>query len=154
LPARHTVRLKTSAGGGADARWCNVPTQVVVVNDDHQLSSLLEQALLGDPRLEVVGKARTPLGAVALAWELVPQAIVVEQHDVGIVWWDTVPLLRRYCPQACLAVLTDLADDQLPPEASLADHVLPRHIGWQRLADLLAPPVCADEADEPLRQAQ
>jgi len=59
---------------------------VLVVNDDHHLSSLLEQLLAGYPRLVLVGKARTPIAAEALAWETMPDAIVVEQHGSGIGW--------------------------------------------------------------------
>jgi chemotaxis response regulator CheB len=126
---------------------------VLVVNDDHHLSSLLEQLLAGDPRLLVVGKARTPISAQALSWELLPDAIVVEQHDDGIAWWDELLALRRYCPDTCLVLLTDVPARRMPETAGVADHVLSRTSSWATLADLLAPPVCEDEA-EPLPIAQ
>jgi len=131
-----------------------MPATVLVVNDDHHLSSLLEQMLAGDPRLVVVGKARTPIAAQAVAWEAMPEAVVVEQHCGGIAWWDDLVSLRRYCPDSCLVLLTDLADDDLPPQAKVADHVMPRSSSWAQLADLLAPPTCDEDADEPLPIAQ
>ena len=131
-----------------------MPSTVLVVNDDHHLSSLLEQLLAGDPRLLLVGKARTPVAAQALAWEAVPDAIVIEQHGGGIEWWDELVALRRYCPAACLVLLADRPAHSLPPEASVADHVLPRSSSWSDLADLLAPPTCEEDADQPLPLAQ
>lgn len=131
-----------------------MPSTVLVVNDDHHLSSLLEQLLAGDPRLLVVGKARTPVAAQALAWEAMPDAIVVEQHGSGIGWWDELASLRRYCPGACLVLLTDVAERKLPTQAAVADHLLPRSSSWSALADLLAPPTCEEDAAEPLPMAQ
>jgi DNA-binding NarL/FixJ family response regulator len=131
-----------------------MPATVLVVNDDNHLSSLLEQLLAGDPRLVVVGKARTPIAAQALAWEAMPDAVVVEQHGSGIPWWDELVSLRRYCPDGCLVLLTDLSGDELPTQAKVADHVLPRTSSWAKLADLLAPPTCDEEAAEPLPLAQ
>jgi DNA-binding NarL/FixJ family response regulator len=127
---------------------------VLVVNDDHELSSLLEQVLRADPRLIVVGKARTPIAAQALSWEMAPDAIIVEQHDVGITWWDELARLRRYCADSCLVLLTDRDRDELPTVVKLVDHVLPRTTPWRDLADLVVPPVCEDEVDEPLPIAQ
>ena len=132
-----------------------MPSTVLVVNDDHHLSSLLEQLLAGDPRLVVVGKARTPIAAAALAWEALPDAIVVEQHDerhrlvgrAGV----AAPLLPRQLPGPAHR---HLVATPAGVARQLADHVLPRSSSWADLADLLAPPVCEDYADEPLPVAQ
>lgn len=124
-----------------------MPSTVVVVNDDLHLASLLERVLVSDPRLVVTARARTPISALALAWESPPDALVVEQHRAGIQWWGILSDLRPYCPHACIVVLTDLDEDERPAAANLADHVLPRHWSWHLLADLLSPPVCEDQAD-------
>jgi DNA-binding NarL/FixJ family response regulator len=131
-----------------------VPTTVVVVNDDQHLSSLLEQLMASDPRLLVVAKARTEVAASALCWEAMPQAIVVEQHAGGIQWWGLLCDLRRYCPDTCLVLLTDLPTHDLPEAVAVVDHVLARTSPWQHLLDLLAPPVCEDEAYDQLPIAQ
>jgi hypothetical protein len=131
-----------------------VPTNVLVVQDDQHLSSLLERLLASDPRLLVAARARTEIAAAALCWEVVPEAIVVEQHGGGVQWWDLLPELRRYCPDTCLVLLTDVCGDDLPTTAKVADHVLPRHSPWDALLQLLAPPVCEDEAYDPLPLAQ
>src|SRR3954462_11783947 len=56
-------------------RWIHMPATVLVVNHDHNLSSLLEQMLAGGPRLVLVGKGRTPIAAHAVAWEAMPDAV-------------------------------------------------------------------------------
>jgi DNA-binding NarL/FixJ family response regulator len=131
-----------------------VPTSVMVVNDEQHLSSLLEQLMASDPRLTVLAKARTAVAASALCWETRPDAIVIEQHAGGLQWWNLLPSLRRYCPDACLVLLTDLPPQELPETVAAVDHVLARTSPWQQLLDLLAPPVCEDEAYEPLPLAQ
>ena len=131
-----------------------MPTTVVVVNDDQHLSSLLEQLLASDPRLLVVAKARTEVAAAAMTWESMPEAIVIEQHAGGVQWWSMLPEMRRYCPDTCLVMLTDLPTHKLPETVAVVDHVLPRTSPWQDLLNLLAPPVCEDEAYEPLPIAQ
>src|SRR6195952_5870399 len=107
-----------------------MPSTVLVVDDADHLTTPLEQLLAGDPRLVVVGKARTPIAAAALAWEALPDAIVVEQHDEGIAWWEELASLRRYCPDSCLVLLTDVPSRRLPESTALADHVLPRSSSW------------------------
>jgi DNA-binding NarL/FixJ family response regulator len=131
-----------------------VPTTVVVVNDDQHLSSLLEQLMAGDPRLHVVAKARTEVAASAMCWEALPEAIVVEQHAGGVQWWSLLPELRRFCPDTCMVLLTDLPTHQLPESVAVVDHILGRTAPWHELLDLLAPPVCEDEAYEQLPIAQ
>ena len=123
---------------------------MVVVNDDQHLSSLLEQLMAGDPRLQVVAKARTEVAATAMCWEAMPEAVVIEQHFGGVQWWGVLPELRRFCPDACLVLLTDLARHQLPESVAVVDHILQRSAPWQDLLDLLAPPVCEDEAYQKL----
>jgi hypothetical protein len=83
-----------------------------------------------------------------------PDAIIVEQHVAGIRWWDELASLRRYCPDSCLVLLTDSEPEGLPAQGDVADHVRPRSASWADLADLLAPPVCKEEAAEPLPLAQ
>ena len=41
-----------------------------------------------------------------------------------------------------------------PEAVAVVDHMLARTSPWQHLLDLLAPPVCEDEADEQLPIAQ
>jgi hypothetical protein len=89
-----------------------------------------------------------------MCWEALPEAIVVEQHAGGVQWWSVLSDLRRFCPDSCIVLVTDLPKQQLPESVAVVDHILTRTTPWQDLLDLLAPPVCQDEAYEPLQLAQ
>lgn len=123
-------------------------TSVLILTDDQHVSSLLEQFLTRDPRLQVTAQGRTTLGATALAWEHVPAAIVVEQQLIGVDWLPLLPTLRRYCPDACILVLCSDGDLCARAREQGADHAFDRAVGWSRIADVLAPPVCADPAGD------
>ena len=87
------------------------PIRILVV-DDHTLFRRGLTALLSrDPLLQVVGDAADAGEAQRRAFELQPDAILLDNHLPGVSGVDALPALREAAPRAKLLMLTISEDE-------------------------------------------
>jgi DNA-binding NarL/FixJ family response regulator len=80
--------------------------RVLLADDDERFLGSLQPLIESQPQLAVVGCAKDGLGAIELADELDPDAVVIDLHMPLIDGVTAVARLRRDHPHLCLIALT------------------------------------------------
>jgi DNA-binding NarL/FixJ family response regulator len=80
--------------------------RVLLADDDQPFLEALSPLIERQPDLEVVGTASDGLGAIQLAEELTPDAVVIDLHMPRIDGVTAVARLRRDHPSMCVIALT------------------------------------------------
>ena len=113
--------------------------RVLLADDDRRFLSSLEPLIQSQPELAVVATATDGLGAIELADELRPDAVVIDLHMPLLDGVSAVARLRRDHPSVCLIALTGDGAAELHDavrEAG-ADAVLLKHDFLDGLMDRL-----------------
>ncbi|HVM16746.1 MAG TPA: response regulator transcription factor [Gaiellaceae bacterium] len=80
--------------------------RVLLADDDRRFLASLQPLIESQPELAVVATATDGLGAIELADELDPDAVVIDLHMPRLDGVSAVARLRRDHPNVCLIVLT------------------------------------------------
>jgi two-component system chemotaxis response regulator CheB len=89
--------------GNADAART---IRVLLADDDGPFLAALSPLIEQQPQLSVVGSASDGLGAIELADELTPDAVVIDLHMPRLDGVTAVARLRRDHPSMCVIALT------------------------------------------------
>ena len=108
---------------------------VLIIDDDEDVSALLEALVSARATYEVVGSVTTPLGAETALTFWSPDVVVVGSHRNGFDAVDVVAQARRLARASCIVLLADLPDPitLLDALASGASTVLGSAAGWSEL---------------------
>lgn len=114
--------------------------RVLLADDDPSFLDALSPLIERQPELAVVGRAFDGLGAIELADELLPDAVVIDLHMPRLDGVSAVARLRRDHPSMCVVALTGdprPALHRAVTEAG-ADAVLVKHEFVDALVERLA----------------
>lgn len=92
------------------------PIRVLVVDDSALIRQMLTRALSVDPRVEVVGTARTGVEAISQARLLVPDVITLDIEMPELSGLEALPYIRKAC-DARILMLSTLDDPDTTYEA-------------------------------------
>ena len=112
---------------------------VLIINDDEDLTSLLEAIVESRPGYHVVGVFDDPSDGEAAAIRLRPTISVVGSHRETFQPIDAIARMRRDAEDRCIVLLADLADPLtlLDALACGATTVLSSASGWSELMPAL-----------------
>ena len=115
------------------------PCSVAIIDDDEDISCLLEALVATRSEYEVVSMTGDPVAGERLAAELRPEVVVVGAHRSTFDAIDLIGRLRPADAQAFIVLLADLADPLtlLAALASGATTVLSSGWGWAELLPTL-----------------
>ena len=108
--ARLTSRAVMDQPDGVAAA---APVRVLLADDDDAFLASLRPLIEQQPELTVVGAAENGLGAIELADELEPDAVVIDLHMPLVDGVTAVARLRKDHPSLCLIALTGDPDREL-----------------------------------------
>jgi DNA-binding NarL/FixJ family response regulator len=114
--------------------------RVLLADDDAAFVEFVRRLIDQQPELMVVGAAHDGLGAIELAEDLLPDAVVMDLHMPLLDGVSAVARLRHDLPHLCLIALTGDRDPELHRAVSEAgaDAVLLKGDLLQNLVDRLA----------------
>jgi len=92
------------------------PIRVLVVDDSALIRQMLTRALSVDPRVEVVGTARTGVEAISQAQLLAPDVITLDIEMPELSGLEALPYIRKAC-DARILMLSTLDDPDTTYEA-------------------------------------
>jgi two-component system invasion response regulator UvrY len=100
--------------------------RIVLVDDSPRFLRLLERALAAEPRLRVVGRARSGAEALAQVARLQPDLVLM---DLALPGMNGIEATRRLkaqggAPQVILVTLYDTPQHRAAAEAAGVDHYL------------------------------
>jgi DNA-binding NarL/FixJ family response regulator len=112
---------------------------VLIIDDDEDVSALLEALVATSDRYEVAAVTGDPVEGLAAAGAQMPEIAVVGAHRDTFSAVDAVGRLRRQSGDLCIVLLADLADPitLLDALASGANTVLSSGSGWAELLPAL-----------------
>jgi two-component system chemotaxis response regulator CheB len=115
------------------------PIRVLIVDDSALIRQMLRNALAVDPRIEVVGTAKTGVEAVELACALSPDVVTLDIEMPEMTGLEALPQIMRRCPSRVL-MLSSLDDPDTTYQAlanGATDFISKPHAGFATsLSDL------------------
>ena len=119
------------------------PRSVLIIDDDEDVTALLEALVETRPEYGVVGVHADPRAGEVAAAGLRPDVVIVGSHRESFQPIDVITRLHGVLDEVCIVLLADLADPStlLDALARGASTVLSSASGWSELMpalDLLA----------------
>ena len=112
---------------------------VLIIDDDEDVSALLEALVATSDRYQVAGVTGDPADGLGTLAVMAPDIAVVGSHRASFAAVDVVARLRAASSTLCIVLLADLADPitLLDALASGANTVLSSGSGWAELLPAL-----------------
>src|SRR5919199_2557894 len=89
-----------------EAAAAPAPIRVLIADDHRLFAEALEAILVGDARIEVVGRARNGREAVETARDLEPEVVLMDISMPVMDGVEATQLIREERPETCVIMLT------------------------------------------------